>query len=390
MQRNGMLMYTSCGWFFEDISGIESVQVMKYACRAMQLAREVAGADPEPEFIHILEKAPGNVPEQGNGAQVYKNFARTAVVDLSRVGFHYAVSSLIAGSPETIRIRNYTIRSEAYERTESGDLRLALGKVFLHSDTTWEENTLMFAVLHLGNHNFMGGAREYAGEKTYAPMRDELMDVFSKSDIPRMILSLERHYGSHSYTLWHMFRDGQRKVLYAILDTTLADTESAFRHIYKQFFPLLSVMREMQIPPPKVLEDPVWYIINLDLKKILSAEDPDTKRLAVLVGEMTRGKFEPDTATLNFTAGAAITTLMQRFLESPDDAFLMEKINEVFKILCPLSLKYNLWECQNYYFRIGRRKAAGMQDRAGSGSADARQWIRLFEELGCYLGVKFL
>ncbi len=390
MQRNGMHMYTSCGWFFEDISGIESVQVMRYACRAMQLVREVAGVDPEPEFIHILKKAPGNVPEQGNGGQVYKNFVQTAVVDLSRVGFHYALSSLIVGSPEKIRIRNYTIHTEAYERNESGDLRLALGKVFLHSDTTWEENTLMFAVIHLGNLNFMGGAREYVDEKTYGTIRDELMDVLSRSDIPRMVLALEEHYGSHSYTLWHLFRDGQRKVIYAVLDSTLADMESAFRHIYKQFFPLLSAMKEMQIPPPKVLEDPVWYIINLDLKKILSAKDPDTQRLAVLVGEMTKGKFKPDTATLNFTAGAAITALMQRLLESPDDAFLMEKINEVFKILNPLALKYNLWECQNYYFHIGRGKAAGMQDCAGSGNAHARQWIRLFEELGNYLGVKFL
>ncbi|MGA2912530.1 MAG: DUF3536 domain-containing protein [Methanoregula sp.] len=390
MQRNSMLMYTSCGWFFEDISGIESVQVMKYACRAMQLMREPEGVDPEPEFIHILEKAPGNMPDHGSGAQVYKNFVQTAVVDLSRVGFHYALSSLIAGSSETIEIRNYTLRNEAYERTESGEIRLALGKVFLHSNTTWEENTLMFAVLHLGNHNFMGGAREYVDEKTYDIMRDELLDVFSRSDIPRMILCLEKHYGSHSYTLWHLFKDGQRKVLYAILDSTLADMESAFRHIYKQFFPLLSAMKEMQIPPPKVLEDPVWYIINLDLKKILSAEDLDTKRLAVLVGEMTRGKFEPDTATLNFTASAAITTLMQQLPESPGDTALMEKINETFKILSPLSLKYNLWECQNYYFRIGRGKATGMQDLAGSGDAHARQWIRLFEELGRYLGVKFL
>jgi len=204
-----------------------------------------------------------------------------------------------------------------------------------------------------------------------------------------MILCLEEHYGSHFYTLWHLFKDGQRKVLYAILDSTLADMESAFRHIYKQFFPLLSAMKEMQIPPPKVLEDPVWYIINLDLKKILSAKDPDTKRLAVLVGEMTKGKFKPDTATLNFTASTAIITLMQRLLGSPDDTLLMEKINETFKILCPLALKYNLWECQNYYFRIGRGKAAGMQDLVRLGNAQARQWIRLFEELGCYLGVKF-
>ena len=389
MQRNGMLMYTSCGWFFEDIDGIESVQIMRYACRAMQLVREVTGVDPEPEFIHILEKTPANVPEQGNGAQVYKNYVQTAVVELSRVGFHYALSSLIAGSPETIRIKNYTIRNEAYERAESGDFRLALGKVFLRSDTTWEENTLMFAVLHPGNHNFIGGAREYVDEKTYATMRDAFMDVFSKSDISRLILCLEEHYGSHSYTLRHLFKDGQRKVLSAILDATLADMESAFRHIYKQFFPILSAMREMQISPPKVLEDPVWYIINLDLKKILSAKDPDTQRLAVLVAEMTKGKFEPE-ATLSFTAGAAITALMQRLFESPDDTFLMEKNIEVFAILCPLALKYNLWECQNYYFRLGRREAAGMQDLAGSGNVHARQWIRLFEELGCYLGVKFL
>jgi hypothetical protein len=248
----------------------------------------------------------------------------------------------------------------------------------------------MFAVLHSGNHNFNGGVREYDGEKTYSTMRDELLDGFSRSDLPQMMLSLEEHYGSHTYTLWHLFRDGQRKVLSAVLDSTLADRESAFRHMYKQFLPLLSAMKEMQIPSPKVLEDPVWYILNLDLKKILSAKDPDTRRLAVLVGEMTRGKFEPDTATLNFTASAAITNLMRRLLDSPDDAFLMEKINEVFRILSPLSLKYKLWECQNYYFRIGRKKAAGMQVLAGSGDAQARQWIRLFEELGGSLGVKFL
>ena len=390
MQRNGMLMYTSCGWFFEDIAGIESVQVMRYACRAMQLAREVAGVDPEPEFIHILEKAPGSVPEYGNGAQVYNNFVRTAVVDLSRVGFHYAVSSLVAGSPETIRIRNYTLRNEAFEKVESGDLRLALGKVFLHSDTTGEEITLMFAVLHSGNHNFNGGVCEYTGEKTYSTMRDELRDGFSRSDLPRMMLSLEEHYGSHTYTLWHLFRDGQRKVLSAVLDSTLADRESAFRDMYKQFLPLLSAMKEMQIPPPKILEDPVWYILNLDLRKILSAKDPDTQRLAVLVGEMTRGKSEPDTGTLNFTASAAITALMQRLLDRPDDAVLMEKINEVFRILSPLCLKYKLWECQNDYFRIGRKKAAGVQVLAGSADAQAQNWIRQFEELGGYLGVKFL
>jgi len=389
IQRNGMLMYTSCGWFFDDISGIESVQVLRYACRAMQLVREVAGVDPEPDFIYILKNAPSNVPEYKDGAQVYRNFVQTSVVDLSRVGFHYALSSLIVDPPEKIRIKNYTLKNEEYNKTEAGELKLAIGKVFLYSDITWEENTLMFAVLHLGNHNFMGGATEFSDDKTYFAMRDELRDGFSKSDIPRMILSLEDHFGSRFYSLWDLFRDGQRKVLYSILNSTLADMESAFRHIYNQFLPLLHAMKEMQIPPPKVLEDPVWYIINLDLKKVLSNGNLDTQRLAVLVDEMTRGKFEPDTATLNFTASIAITNLMQRLCENPDDLILMEQIATVFRVLSPLLLKYNLWECQNDYFFIGRKKAAAMQALSGSGNAHARQWTNLFEEMGGYLGVKF-
>ncbi len=389
IQRNGMLMYTSCGWFFEDISGIESVQVLRYACRAMQLVREVAGIDPEPDFIFILKNAPSNVPDYKDGAQVYRNFVQTSVVDLSRVGFHYALSSLIVDSPENIRIKNYTLKNEEYHRSESGELKIAIGKVFLYSDITWEENTLMFAVLHLGNQNFMGGATEFPGDLAYFSMRDELQDAFLNSDIPRMIRILEHHYGNRFYSLWDLFRDGQRKVLYSILNSTLAEMESSFRHIYNQFFPLLHAMKEMQIPPPKVLEDPVWYIINLDLKKILSNGNLDTQRLAILVDEMTKGKFEPDTSTLNFTASIAITNHMKLLLEHPDDILLMEKIATIFRVLSPLLLKYNLWESQNDYFFIGRKKAMDLQLLSGSGDAHARQWIRLFEELGGYLGVKF-
>ena len=44
MQRHAQLMYTSCGWFFDDISGIETVQIIAYAARVLQLARRSLGA----------------------------------------------------------------------------------------------------------------------------------------------------------------------------------------------------------------------------------------------------------------------------------------------------------------------------------------------------------
>jgi hypothetical protein len=390
IQRNALLMFTSCGWFFGDISGIESVQVLKYACRAIQLAQEVAGIDPEPAFLEILKTAPSNLPDRMNGAVVYRNFVRTSVIDLSRVGFHFALLSLFADDPDSVRIRNYTIKNGVYERSDAGALKLAIGKASLRSDTTWEETEMVFAVLHMGNHNFMGGATAFTGDSAFAEMKEKLQGAFSKSDIPQLILCMEKQFGSHSYSLWHLFRDGQRKILYHILDSTLADLESAFRQIYNQHFPLLQAMKEMQIAPPKALENPMGYIINIDLRKSLGDGEIDLKRLGVLTAEMERGRFSLDKTTLNFAASSALTRLMKNLREDPDDTGLMETISGIFTTLMPLSLQYDLWECQNNYFRIGTEMAQVMRDKARAGDAEAEQWIRAFEDMGEYLGVKYL
>ena len=58
MQRHALLMYTSCAWFFAEISGIETVQTLAYAARAIQLAHEVAGSELEPSFLERLAEAP--------------------------------------------------------------------------------------------------------------------------------------------------------------------------------------------------------------------------------------------------------------------------------------------------------------------------------------------
>jgi alpha-amylase/alpha-mannosidase (GH57 family) len=388
MQRNALLMYTSCGWFFDDISGIEPVQVMQYACRAMQLLREITGLDLEPEYLNIIKDAPSNLPAYRNGAEVYRNYVRTAVVDLSRVGFHFALLSLIAESPDKVSVRNYTIRADVYERSVAGDLRLAMGKVFLRSGITGEENMLEFAVFYLGNHNFLGGARESADEAAFLRMQAELKAAFSLSDIPQLIIAIERHFGSRSYTVWDLFKDGQRKVLYYILKSTLTDLESEYRQIYRQYFPLLKVMREMQIPAPRALEDPIWHILNTDIKMALKEKTIDMADLYILVHEMVNGKFTPDTPVLEFAATRAVLSRMQQIPASPDDTAIMETVNALFRTLAPLSLKYDLWECQNLYFRIGRAKHAAMKEKAKDGDGNAGSWVLAFEELGTNLGVK--
>lgn len=388
MERNALLMYTSCGWFFDDISGIEPVQVMQYACRAMQLLREVSGLDLEPEFIDRLRSAKSNLPEFRDGGEIYRNYVKTAVVDLSRVGFHAALLSLVADSPEKIAIPNYTLRTEAYERSASGDLRLAMGKVFLHSNITFEENTLEFAVVYLGGHNFLGGSCEYTGEESFNRMKDELKRAFALSDMPQLILAVERHFGSRSYSLFDLFKDGQRRVIYHILDSTLHDIEQEYRQIYRQHFSLLKVMREMEVPVPKALEDPVWYILNADIKKALGTPVIDTADLYILVHEMVNGRFAPDAEVLAFAATKAIRDRMLRISESENSPALLETINAIFLTLAPLGLNYDLWECQNLYFRIGCARHAAMQEKKTCGDEEACRWLAAFKELGTHLGVR--
>ena len=71
MQKYSMFMFTSCGWFFSDISGIETLQILEYAARAMEIAFEVTGVNTEYTFLEMLSRAKSNSDEYLNGKDLY-------------------------------------------------------------------------------------------------------------------------------------------------------------------------------------------------------------------------------------------------------------------------------------------------------------------------------
>ena len=76
MQKDAMLMYTSCGWFFSEISGLETVKILEYASRAMEIALELSGISFEEEFLKRLAEAPSNIPKYSNGKGVYEQLVK--------------------------------------------------------------------------------------------------------------------------------------------------------------------------------------------------------------------------------------------------------------------------------------------------------------------------
>jgi alpha-amylase/alpha-mannosidase (GH57 family) len=75
-QRNSLLMFTSCGWFFSDLAGIETVQILKYASRLMELQDALGFTVPRKHFLEMLAEASSNNVTKGNGAEIFLKYAQ--------------------------------------------------------------------------------------------------------------------------------------------------------------------------------------------------------------------------------------------------------------------------------------------------------------------------
>ncbi|MFK7908201.1 MAG: DUF3536 domain-containing protein, partial [Chitinophagales bacterium] len=104
MQRHGLLMFTSCGWFFNDIARIEAQQILQYAARAMQLAELESGVALKQQFLDLLALAPSNEPGYKTGADVFTKHVEPAQLSLYKVSMQHAVYSLFEELPENIEV----------------------------------------------------------------------------------------------------------------------------------------------------------------------------------------------------------------------------------------------------------------------------------------------
>lgn len=388
MQRHAMLMYTSCGWFFDEISGSETVQVIQYAARAMQLAKDLQGIPLIEGYVKILERAPSNIPEFRNGARVFERFVTPAVIDLPRVGAHYAVSSIFEKPPEAIAIYSYSARRDFLDAMEAGQRKLVVGTVNLRSEITLEEMPISFAVVHLGGHSLNGGVTEHSGDEPFAEMHDQMRDSFERGDLPELLRLMGKHFGTRNYSLKDLFKDHQRRIVDQILDSTLAEVEAHFQQIHQHHYPDMQLLAEMGIPLPKIFSSTLEYLLNRELMRLLREEDLDLDRLDKIVGEVRKWTVELDERALSLAASQKLTGLLRKLSQAPREPSLLPVINTSLEILRGLPLSIDMREAQNSYFTIGQQEYDRTSKEAESGSDLARQWVDSFHALGEHLGVR--
>ena len=388
MQRFAMYMYTSCGWFFDDISGLETTQIIQYAARAIQLAREVSGVDLQDGYIEALRTAVGNVPERPNGAVVYEKYIQPKVITPHDIAAHFAISSLFEEYQDPAKVYAYTIRQEQYQRYETGRQSLALGSAVIASDITHTECPVDFAVLHLGDYNLYCGVRDRGEPGDFDAVQLRLREVFFQNNIPGVIQLLNEHLGKHNYSLWNLFKNEQGKVLKQVFNNTLGSIEAHFREIYEHYYPLMQIQPDFRIALPKALSMSVEFVLNRDIVETLAEEDLDLERLQKVATEIKRWSFMRDMENLTRAAAGRIDKLMRQFSDQPQNIKPLKTLLAVLRILGPLSLPLDLWRAQNIFFVMAREVGPLMRARAQQKDSHAAEWLEMFSRLGRQIKVR--
>ncbi|MEM1060213.1 MAG: DUF3536 domain-containing protein [Verrucomicrobiota bacterium] len=388
IQRNAMLMYTSCGWFFDEISGLETTQIMHYANCAMQLAKELTGQDFEPDFIEELRQAPSNIAEFENGAVIYERFSKPLKIDLLRVSVHFAVSSLFHHYEKRTKIFCYEVEFDHAETHEMGRQTLSMGTARLRSQITEENFAITYAVLHLGDHNIIAGVRLYMNQGALEDLKEELLTNFRKSDVPQVIRILDANFAGHIYGVWNLFKDEQERVLELVLEPTFSEMERAFDQIYTQNHTLMNVIHEAQVPTPTVFAATVEFLVNSKIKRLLTMAKPALDELESQIEEANRWKPNLNEKELSLAIKTRAQALLEAIANNPDDTEFLEYVTDFLDLISRLPMHIDLWEAQNIYFVLQRAYTPVVKKRADSGNATAEAWLPVFAKLGSKLYFK--
>ena len=351
MQRHSLLMFTSCGWFFEELSRPETVQILRYAARAIELAADVAGVLLEDEFIQRLAKAPSNLAEFKNGEGVYRQQVVTNRITLAQVAAQYALSSTLGNYARSQQIYCYTIQQQDYQLQRIGSMSLAIGQIQLVSGITQESVTYIFAVLHLGGDDFHCCIQPFTGRREYEEIKATLFKTLKQANTATVILAMSSNFSGEQFNLHHLFAEERHRILQQLADETLTRLDQLYEQVYRDNYGILISFRRDGLAVPPELQVAADIVLNNrlteQLKRLGTGEQlPNVGLDAVAIEAINLGcKFihAEDAELLENYILSQIQQLSQR--QDIDEESLLSYLNQIeesLAIASRLNLHLNL------------------------------------------------
>jgi alpha-amylase/alpha-mannosidase (GH57 family) len=378
MQRHLMLMYTSCGWFFDEPTGPETVQVLRYAARAVQLGQQLFGKDLEEQFLSRLESVGSNIHEFGNGRAIYERFVMPGMLDLPGVAAHFAISSFFEEYRESAPIYSYRADLQNVQTLEYGKLRLAAGRARITSRITHSLVDFDFAVLYSGGHNLRAGIAPV--HRDFATFVEQLRIRLAERDLHSFTPVFERYFGKEIYSLKSLFHDERRRIVTRIVDSKLADIDRLYRSVYEEHTSLIGFLREIWMPLPPILHVSSGFVLNNEIRRCLENEEIEFARMNELLATAQQHGVSLD-ATLPSLFHRRLDGMMNRWKQSPFDLDTLAQLQPLVELMRIAPFEADLWAAQNSFYEVMVSVASQKPNRCSP------EWLNQFRRLGENLGV---
>lgn len=352
MQRNGMLMYTSCGWFFNDISGIETLQILQYACRAIQLGESESDVRFEQKFLDDLGEGFSNKASEGSGKDIYLKNIKPYQLSLTQVGMHYAVASLFADNPQSLTVLNYECTSIFFDRRSAGMQKLAYGTTQVKSKVTTSNKEFSFVVLYLGQHHLIGGTSSRLSTKEFEPISSALCKAFDQSNISQVVDIIKEGFKAHTFSFFGMFKDEQMKLVNQYLAQSEELAYDSYRKIYDRNYNILNVMKVENLQIPPTLKQNIEDVINIEFKDLLVNGHFSIQKMDELCDEVLKWGINLNEELLNAKLNDKLDVMFKEFLEDNSNHKVLDDILTTIKLCKKVNLKPILVNLQNSVFEL--------------------------------------
>lgn len=360
MQRHSMLMYTSCGWFFADISGIETTQILKYAARAMQIAEEFHQVDLETNFLKILSEAQSNIPKFGNGKDIYLKFVKPSIVSAKQVVSHWAISSLFEEYEDETDVYCYKIKTFDYSKIQKTGTSLVIGRIKVVSSITFEQHDMIFALLHYGGEDFHCVIRGYAGKSEYDRIKETIVNRYETLPLTEVVRGLDEFFGREYFTLKNLFIEEKRKIINILIQDKLQEFASTYKNLYEEAKGPMLQMKELGLQVPEEFKISAEYAIRSSLNSLIEGvEDLGNKELleqALIINkEAKKIGIKPADKSIQDAYSLYICKNVKKLSKDKgmeDYESLAESLNFIEK----LELEPDISSAQNIYFNTILKK----------------------------------
>jgi alpha-amylase/alpha-mannosidase (GH57 family) len=356
MQQDAMLMFTSCGWFFDDISGLETVQCLQYAARAIALARQF-NRDLEPGFVRALAGAPSNLPEFGDGKGVWERIVRPSVVDLDRVLAHHAISLIYrpmdGETSRKERVHAYDLEVLDQDIRARGSGHLAVGRMRARSRRTWNQAETCFVVVHFGGLDFHAVLSNELALEQFQVFRSRIATTYRTGSLADVMTVVASDFPGKAYRLDDLFKDEQRRIVGIVLADRFEDYQRSFEQLANHDEEVLNHLGRLNYPIPKPLRAAASaYIDNHLVKEICRLEQGDEPSLEAIERLRERGKawnYRADGEALGKVVAQSLERILGGIHPEADLAAITARVALLLDACALLGIRPELWQVQNQF-----------------------------------------